>query len=245
MVIMFARPWLVLVLLAVSAPAAAQDVGVSWNAGRRCTSEQHRQSRRDRVQVRRDSIWDHLVREIRDDLVRSAGQAGVAAEGLVLVEYNVRERTGRMWMPQGAIPTATLEQVYARAQPLLAAYPHYGRLRRAQFHVRLEPSVQDSLRIGDLVTRCSPEILNETEIREMTLDFARNHPHERSGRAHVTAVIARDGRVVYTELTRSSGSQATDQFAQQMFARMRFLPALVNGEAVDLWVEQPVEVRVR
>jgi TonB family protein len=49
--------------------------------------------------------------------------------------------------------------------------------------------------------------------------------------------------VVYTELARSSGNAEVDQFAQQMFARMQFLPAMVNGAPVDVWVQQPVQVR--
>lgn len=100
-----------------------------------------------------------MVSTIREDLVRSAGEAGGAPEGVVMVRYDFPERTGRMWMPEGQIPTGTLQQVYTRAEPLLAAYPYSRRGQGARFFVRLEPSPEDSLRVGDLVTTCSPEIL--------------------------------------------------------------------------------------
>lgn len=227
--------------LAVSAPTVAQRA--DWNPGRKCISEQYREPRRDRAEARRDSLWSDIRGTIREDLVSSALRVGVAPEGVVIVLYDIQERTGRMWMPQGLIPTETLQQVYARAEPLLATFPYPRRIERALFHLRLDPSPRDSLQAGDVVTTCGPEVLNETEIRQMATEFAARQRAGRSRSAHVSALIAQNGQVVYAELARSSGSAEVDQFAQQMFARMQFLPAMVNGVPVDVWIEQPVQVR--
>jgi hypothetical protein len=63
-----------------------------------------------------------MVSTIREDLVRSAGEAGGAPEGVVMVRYDFPERTGRMWMPEGL----------TRAAPLLAAYPYSRRGKGAR-----------------------------------------------------------------------------------------------------------------
>jgi TonB family protein len=195
------------------------------------------------LRARRDSLWSDVRGTVREDLVNSALQVGVAPEGVVIVLYDITERTGRMWMPQGLIPTETLQQVYARAEPLLASFPYPRGIERALFHLRLDPSPQDSLQAGDVVTTCGPEILNETEIRRMVTEFAARQNVGRSRPAHVSALIAQNGQVVYAELARSSGNAELDQFAQQMFARIQFLPGMVNGAPVDMWIVQPVQVR--
>jgi TonB family protein len=59
----------------------------------------------------------------------------------------------------------------------------------------------------------------------------------------VRALVARDGEVVFMELARSSGSTRVGAFALELFERMRFAPASINGVPVDVWVEQPVEAR--
>jgi outer membrane biosynthesis protein TonB len=79
----------------------------------------------------------------------------------------------------------------------------------------------------------------------MTMEFAVHHPLERSRRAHVRALVLRSGQVVYTELARTSGSTEVDLFAQQLFGRMQFLPAILNGAPVDIWVVQPVVLEAR
>lgn len=238
---MRARFWIPLVLgLVVAGPAAAQTV--IWHTREACTRERYREPRRRPAQARRDSLWQVSLDSIRADVTRGARAAGAAPEGVLMVQYDVRARTGRMWMAQGSIPNEVLLAAYARAEPLLPAYP-YARNGQVLFHTRLDPLPQDTPRSGDVVEECRPEVRNENEIRRLIRDFAERHRGFSGSAAHVTALVARDGQVIYSELSRTSGSGAVDQFAIELFGRMRFSPATVQGVPVDVWVQQPVQVQ--
>ncbi|HEX5871336.1 MAG TPA: energy transducer TonB [Longimicrobium sp.] len=238
---MKARFWIPVVLgLCFAAPAAAQ--AVIWHTEGACSRERYRPPRRRAAEARRDTAWTQALDSIRADLSRSARAAGAVPEGLFMVDYDVRARTGRMWMAQGSIPASVLQAVYTRAEPALRTYP-YAQRGRVMFHARLEEIAEDSIRPGDVVEECRPEVRNEAEIRRMIADFAGRPNGSGSGPAQVLALIARDGQVVYTELKRTSGNGRVDQFALQLFARMQFSPGTVNGQPKDLWVEQPVVVQ--
>lgn len=240
---MKAHVWIPVVLgLAFAAPAAAQ--AVNWQTAGACRRERHREPRRRPAEVRRDSVWAQTLDSIRADLSRSAREAGAAPEGILMVDYDVRARTGRMWMAQGSIPEGVLQAVYTRAEPALHTYPSV-RDGRALFHTRLDPIPGDSILPGDMVEECRPQVRNEAEIRRMLQNFAARVPGVGSRPASVVALISRDGRVVFTELERTSGNRAVDEFALQLFARMQFSPGTVNGRPRDLWVEQPVMVQAQ
>lgn len=232
------------VLLAVSAaPAAAEAQASEWRRSSACTRERHREPRRRPADVRRDSLRAHVQAAIRDQIVRGAGEAGLAAEGLVLVQYDQRTRTGKIWPVQGAVTPAVLAGVYERAQPLLAAYP-VERAERGEvtLHVRLDSLPMETPRVGDVVLECRPEVTNAGEVRRMIDDYARRTRSGSPSPAMVRALVARDGAVVFVELARSSGNGLVDAFALELFGRMRFAPASIDGVPVDVWVQQPVVV---
>lgn len=236
------RLWVPVVLgLAAAGPAAAQTV--IWHTREACTRERYRPPRRrPAAQVRRDSLWQVSLDSIRADVMRGARAAGAAPAGVLMVQYDVRARTGRMWMAQGSIPNEVLLAAYARAEPLIAAYP-YAQRGRVLFHTRLDPLPRDTVRPGDEVEECRPEVRNQEDVRRMIRDFAGRQRVSGAGAAHVRALVARDGQVIYSELSRTSGSGPVDQFAIDLFARMQFSPATVAGVPVDVWVEQPVAVQ--
>jgi TonB family protein len=237
MIPMRAPRWIPIVLaLAFSAPAAAQNN--AWRANEQCRQEPHRIVRRSRAEVRRDSLSDHARDVIRQNLLDAAARSGGRAEGVAIVQYDVRARTGRMWMAQGTLPDEALQAAFARAEPLLLTYP--ARRGKVLFHIRLNPVHMDSLRVGEMVTECRPQVRNTPEIQQMFNEFgSRNSTLFSSRPAHVRALISRDGEVLFSEIARSSGTRRMDEFALQMFARMRFSPPSVNGVAMDVWVEQP------
>jgi TonB family protein len=238
---MFAARILAL-LLAAAAPAALEAQESEWRRSSACTREPHREPRRRPAEVRRDSLREHLTAAIRADILRSAGEAGLAAEGLVLAQYDQGTRTGRMWPAQGVVTPEVLSGVYERAQPLLATYPGAAR-GNVVVHFRLDSLPLETPRVGDVVLECRPDVTNPGEVRRVIQDFARRGPADSPAPAVVRALVARDGEVVFMELARSSGSTRVDAFALELFERMRFAPASINGVPVDVWVEQPVEAR--
>lgn len=244
MTIFTARILALLLVAAVAAPAALEAQGSEWRRSSACTRERHREPRRRPAEVRRDSLRAHVQAAIRDDIVRGAGQAGLAAEGLVLVQYDQRTGAGKIWPAQGAVTPAVLAGVYERAQPLLAAYP-VERAERGDvvLHVRLDSLPMETPRVGDVVLECRPDVTNAGEVRRMIEDFAQQGPSASPRPAMVRALVARDGEVVFVELSRSSGNVRVDDFALELFDRMRFAPASIDGVPVDVWVQQPVEVR--
>lgn len=242
MTIFIARVLALLLAAAAAAPAALEAQESEWRRSNACSRERHREPRRRPAEVRRDSLREHLTAAIRADILRSADQAGLAAEGLVLAQYDQRTRTGRMWPAQGAVTAAVLAGVYERAQPLLAAYPGAER-GDVVVHFRLDSLPLVMPRVGDVVLECRPDVTNPGEVRRMIQDFARRGPASSPSPAKVRALVARDGQVVFMELARSSGSTRVDAFALELFETMRFAPASINGVPVDVWVEQPVEAR--
>jgi TonB family protein len=238
MIPMHARRWLpILLALPLAAPAAAQTN--AWRASEQCSQEPHRAPRRSRAEVRRDSLSDHVRDAIREDLLGAAARSGGPAVGVAIVQYDVRARTGRMWMATGTLPDEELQAVFARAEPSLLTHPEQRR-GKVLFHVRLDRVHMDSLRVGEMVTECRPQVRNTAEIQQMFNEFgSRNLTLFSSRPTHVRALISRDGEVLYSELARSSGTRRVDEFALQMFGRMRFSPPRVNGVAMDVWVEQP------
>ncbi|HEY0154503.1 MAG TPA: TonB family protein [Longimicrobium sp.] len=59
----------------------------------------------------------------------------------------------------------------------------------------------------------------------------------------VGLAVARDGRVVYAEITRSSGSEAVDRFALDLVWRLNFRAATLDGVTRDVWAVLPIAFR--
>jgi periplasmic protein TonB len=92
-----------------------------------------------------------------------------------------------------------------------------------------------------------PELRNEAEVQRA---LVRNYPPLLrdagiGGTPVVWFFIDENGRVLHTQLSRSSGYPALDEAAISVAQMMNFSPALNRDRRVQVWVEIPIVFRAR
>lgn len=190
-------------------------------------------------------------------LYRAAGQAqrgalqaalqaaGVSGpKGLVIV---TTERGGAAPVVRAFdlnFPTAVLDAATPALVARMKELPSRDGARVASV-LRLDTAALPPARADGRRRECRPVLLNRdlvvSELRrwaESTADAVRVPRPVLVGLA-----VSRDGRVVYTEITRSSGSEAVDRFALDLVWRLNFRASTLDGVPRDVWAVLPIELR--
>jgi protein TonB len=110
---------------------------------------------------------------------------------------------------------------------------------------RGEADLADTPKIVPMSVR--PRLLNR---REVERELRRRYPailREAGvgGAAQVWFFIDEEGRVVKTQLNRTSGYAKLDEAALQVAEVMRFSPALNRGREIPVWVSLPIRFEAR
>ena len=207
-----------------------------------CTREVGREGRTAR-ETARDSARDQIREAVRQELTAAARDAGIQhPAGIVIMQLEVRRGRGRAWGIRSNLPDSLIVAVLQRVTPRLAQWPqpHRGEVF---LNLRLDGRDPPRLAQGDTRTSCRPVLLDQVRATQEVTDFAYRTPSARhDDEVRVRALVTRDGDVVYVDLSRPSTNALLNSFALQWMQRLRFVPATVAGEPVDVWVEQPVRV---
>lgn len=197
-------------------------------------------------------------REAQDDSVyRAAGQANRAAIRSALHAMGVSDPKGLVVVTahrDGGPPVLRAFDVNFPTAALASALPAVAeRLKelparqneRVAAVVRLDTTALPPARADGRRRECEPRLLNrELVVNELNRWAASAPDAERSPRpVMVGFALGRDGRVLYTEVTRSSGSQPLDQFALDLVGRLNFRPASLDGVTRDVWAVLPITVQ--
>ncbi|WP_424252200.1 energy transducer TonB [Collimonas pratensis] len=100
-----------------------------------------------------------------------------------------------------------------------------------------------SIAISFLIGACSTPVSNVITTRAKTKPSTCGHPRypraslvaNETGVVDVSLHISKEGRVIETKIASSSGYQRLDSTAAQAMRTCEFVPATVNGVAVDSW----------
>lgn len=219
------RTWLALLLaLAVAAPAAAQGNSACPPA----TSQAERGALR-------AAILDTLRTEL-GDAARAAG--GGEPAGIVFAEMRRRGLEAHVWSFRSNVPDSLSRAVIARRAALLACWPE----REVFVHVRLEPSGVPNGGLPRMPSVQNPQALARALDRiSRSADPLNRTPLVT---VQIRMLVTRDGEVAHAELVRNTTHPDVDRALLDAARALRFRPARVGNVPVDVWVEQPVEVRV-
>lgn len=110
--------------------------------------------------------------------------------------------------------------------------------------LRLDTTALPPARADGRRRECEPRLLNrELVVNELQNWVSTSETRSAPRAALVGLALSRDGRVVYTEIVRSSGSPALDGFARELVARLVFRPASLDGVTRDVWAVIPIDIR--
>jgi TonB family protein len=197
-------------------------------------------------------------REAHDDSVyKAAGKANRAAIRSALQAAGVSEPTGLVIVTthrDGAPPVLRAFDVNFPTSALASALPAVvERLKelparqneRVAAVVRLDTTALPPARADGRRRACEPRLLNRELVVNEVRRWATSAPDaERSTSAVMVGLaLSRDGRVLYSEVSRSSGSQPLDQFALDLVRRLNFRPASLDGVNRDVWAVLPITVQ--
>ncbi|HEX2079623.1 MAG TPA: energy transducer TonB [Longimicrobium sp.] len=226
---MRARTWLALLLtLGVAAPAAAQ--GTTAGACPPATSN-----------AARGALWTAVRDTLQSELRDAARAAGVAEPaGIVFASmWNRESGAARVWSFRANVPDSLSRAVILRRARLLACLPE----REVIVSMRLDPS---GFPPGTAVERM-PSVQNPRALASALDRISRSaDPLNRTPlvTVHVRMLVTRDGEVAHAELVRNTTHPDVDRAILEAARGLRFRPARVGNVPVDVWVEQPVEVRL-
>ena len=111
--------------------------------------------------------------------------------------------------------------------------------------LRLDTTALPPARADGRRRDCRPVLLNRDLIVSELQQWAASTPEAaRVPRPVLVGLaVSRDGRVVYTEIARSSGSEAVDRFALDLVQRLSFRPASLDGVTRDVWAVLPITIQ--
>jgi TonB family protein len=142
---------------------------------------------------------------------------------------------------EGSLPDSALQRVHAAVLARAEAWPR----DTLAMLVRLDADgpIED-MKGGER----QPELRNRPEIADAMTRFVESHlnigPIGATFTAMMRMAVSRTGQVVYSEIVEPSGNLDVDAFAVGLGRRMRFAPARVGSQAVDVWVALPITVRL-
>lgn len=199
---------------------------------------------RGRREAREDSIYK-AVRQAQRGAIRSALQAAGVSEprGVVVV---TAARTGAdpvIRAYEANFPAAVLDSAAPALVERMKELPARQGGRVAAV-MRLDTTALPPARADRRRRDCSPVLLNRDLIVNEFQNWASTMESGSAVRAALVGLaVSRDGRVLYSELARSSGSDALDHAALQLTARLQFRPASVDGVTRDVWAVLPINLR--
>jgi hypothetical protein len=228
---------------AAPAPAAAQEGG-RLETG--CKRERVRPpARRRPADAARDTLEKTLTDSLRQALLRRGREAGIESPaGIVAVEIHDRRSGGaRASTFASQLPAELAQQVVDAAAADVARWPG----REDYFTVRLDPSDRPEPAVGQVAVECQPVPLNASVIRAAFLDFLHRENLTDRGRFRMTVrfLVSRDGEVTFARATGGTASTAQKAHLTNLIRMYRFRPASINGTPVDVWVEQPFQMRTQ
>ncbi|HEX8450795.1 MAG TPA: TonB family protein [Longimicrobium sp.] len=111
--------------------------------------------------------------------------------------------------------------------------------------LRLDTTALPPARADGRRRDCRPVLLNRDLIVSELQRWAASTPQaERVPRPVLVGIaVSRDGRVLYAEVARSSGSEAVDRFALELAERLSFRAATLDGVTRDVWAVLPITIR--
>ncbi|HEX8393112.1 MAG TPA: energy transducer TonB [Longimicrobium sp.] len=169
-------------------------------------------------------------------MIRASGQTEPV---LVMVDQDSTRRD--IHVLDALVDEATTRAVTARVERYLTATP-----RRRTFQSLLRPGMETPV-LAPRKQRCVPELDNVSEISEITSRLMVLHPlraQQAQGAARPVAllrlVVNREGLVSWAAVLRPTGDAYLDANVEEIAARMKFLPATLDGVAFDSFVTYPL-----
>lgn len=213
-----------------------------------CKRERVRAEPRDRrtaAERERDSTQQRIRTAILEDARATARSAGIAApEGLLLVTFERQKPAGAAFHGwRSNVPDDVFSGVRERALPALAEWP--GQELSVVLSLRLDSVGPWPEGTPGILVECVPMLENRDEINQLITEFSGQNPDLTRSQAsrpttRVRMLLTREGEVAYSLVDASSGHRSMDLYALELTRRMRFRPASVNGQAVDLWIMLPL-----
>lgn len=226
-----ARAALCALALLCAAPSAHAQC--SWEA----------QRPRRAKEAREDSIRAAIREAQRSTILGAAAAAGVEEpHGLVAISVDRDGARPTLRLFDANFPDVALERVGAELVALTRQHTSAGHGRLAAV-VRLDTLPLPPARADGRRRECTPVLTNSREIRqELDRWVAGGAGHD--GRADVSMLVDRAGRVRHAEIRSRSGSAMLDELVLKLAARATFRPASVDGVARDVWVSLPFTVQM-
>ena len=179
-----------------------------------------------------DAAIRHSQRMAVVGALRAAGVEG--PHGLVAFSVHRNGASPLVRLFDANFPAAALDPIAAELVQTLLQQPNDG-TQHVTGVVRLDSLPMPRMRSDGKRRDCKPVIADTGALRR---EFDRwKGP---AGRAEVSFLIDRDGRVRHAGILSGSGVSEVDDFALQLIARTVFEPATVDGVPRDVWVSLPV-----
>lgn len=154
----------------------------------------------------------------------------------------------RFRVVRASLPDSVAKLLATLLEEHLRPLVHDG--HRAGWHLRMKivPAAADDLvRVARPVS-CGPRLRNRYAVSQRIDDALARHPNvaklpDRQRTTQVWLRVGRDGRILESEVHRTSGRIEVDRIALDAVSVAVFDPALLDGEPVELWVNLPIIVR--
>lgn len=224
-------------LLASAGPAPAQSV-------RQTCGPVTPPDAADREAVARDSVRDALREAMRREAVARGVAAGIERPtGLLVIVRQPGSAAPQLKLHRSNVPTTALSGLEETLQPLLAGWPDSV---PASVYLRLDETPRTAAAGAGPRTECRPALVNREFVAREIEAFARDNPQVRGRRAAtVWVLVDREGDVAHARLHRASGLADFDRRALEIGERLRFRPARLDGETLDVWVQIPLVLQAR
>ena len=217
--------FVVVLCAAYAAPGAAQRGGCL------APSEPTRRSVQDSIAA---SATRTIADSIRAAILNEVGPESAPA-GLVLIELSRAREVSSVRVVGGNVSAEVVGRVASGHRALLAHVPP----RWVLLDVRLDrPALPESPSV-----ECLPQPRDTRRFQDDLMRIARGmSPGSARETVNLQMLVSRDGEVVYARVVRPGASQRLDRDVANAARRLRFHPATADGIAVDVWVEQPVQL---
>jgi hypothetical protein len=92
---------------------------------------------------------------------------------------------------------------------------------------------------------CRPALANRHVVQSAMSDWIQRQGPVATlpGTAYLSIFLARDGRVLHSELSRRSGNLELDRFTLGLVSLLAFRGATVDGVPTDVWVQLPLRIQ--